>query len=79
MTVGHLRNIDLKDYLKFLVHIGCKQTRSKGGHFHYTRSDLLRPITVQSHIDPVPEFIIKQHLRALNISKKEFLDIYYSL
>ncbi len=77
MSQGHLRNIGLNDYIKFLEHIGCKCTRIKGGHSHYTRSDLMRPITIQTHIDPIPEFIIKQHLRVLNISKNEFLDIFY--
>ena len=77
MSTRHLRNIGLSDYVKFLAHIGCKCTREKGGHKHYTRSDLARPITVQSHIDPVPEFIIKQHLRALHMSKEQFLEAFY--
>lgn len=77
MSTRHLRNIDLGDYLKFLNHIGCKCTREKGGHVHFTRSDLARPITVQSHITPVPEFIIKQHLRALNMTKEKFLETFY--
>ena len=67
-------HIHFKDYYQFLEHIGCKHTRTTGGHAHYTRSDLSRPITLQTHIDPVPEFIIKQHLRALGLSKNEFLD-----
>jgi predicted RNA binding protein YcfA (HicA-like mRNA interferase family) len=79
MSTRHLRNIGLKDYLTFLEYIGCKCNRTTGGHHHYTRKDLNRPITVQSHIDPVPEFIIKQHLRALNMSKKDFLDTFYTM
>jgi predicted RNA binding protein YcfA (HicA-like mRNA interferase family) len=77
MSTHHLRNISLSDYQKYLEHIGCKCTRSKGGHNHYTRKDLLRPLTLQSHIDPVPEFIIKNHLRILGITKAEFLDKFY--
>lgn len=60
MSTQHLRNIGLGDYRKYLEHIGCKCTRTKGGHEHYTRQDLLRPLTLQSHISPVPEFIIKK-------------------
>jgi hypothetical protein len=40
---------------------------------------LLRPLTLQSHITPVPEFIIKNHLRILSISKKQFLDEFYAM
>lgn len=53
MSTQHLRNIGLEDYREYLNHIGCKSTRKKGGHEHYTRHDLLRPLTLQSHISPV--------------------------
>jgi predicted RNA binding protein YcfA (HicA-like mRNA interferase family) len=79
MSTRHLRNISLKDYCKYLEHIGCKCIRTKGGHYQYTRSDLGRPLTLQTHIDPVPEFIITNHLRVLNISKTEFLDVFYTM
>ena len=79
MSTHHLRNIRLDDYRKYLEHIGCKCTRTKGGHEHYTRQDLLRPLTLQSHITPVPEFIIKNHLRILSLTKKQFLDDFYTM
>lgn len=69
---ARLSNISIKTYRKFLVHIGCGCSRMKGGHEHWSRADLSRPLTLQSHIDPVPEFIIKQDLRYLNISRQEF-------
>jgi len=68
-----LSNIPLKKYRKFLENIGCKYNRVKGGHEHWSRADLTRPITLQTHVDIVPEFIIKQHLRYLNMTKKDFL------
>jgi len=71
---ANIRNIPLKKYLKFLESVGCKCRRTRGGHLHYSRKDLNRSITVQSHIDPVPIFIVKQHLRILEIDKKEFID-----
>lgn len=74
MSTKHIRNVSLRDYRTFLEKIGCKLTRTKGGHHHFTRGDLLRPLTLQSHVDPVPEFIIKQHLRSLGMTKEEFLD-----
>lgn len=74
MSTKHLRNVPLKLYQDFLKEQGCKCYRKKGGHEHWTRKDLLRPITVQTHVDPVPEFIIKNGLRQLGLSKKDFLD-----
>lgn len=67
-----LRNVSLRRYRRFLNHIGCKCIRTKGGHEHWARNDLNRPLTLQSHIDPVPEFIIRQHLRYLGMSREQF-------
>ena len=69
---NHLRNVSLKDCRKFLTKSGCKITRTNGGHEHWTRSDPTRPITIQTHIDPVPERIMKQVLSALKSSKDDF-------
>lgn len=54
MSTEKLSNVSLADYELFLQKCGCKNTRTKGGHKHYTRKDLSRPITVQTHVDPVP-------------------------
>lgn len=70
-----LSNISLKQYQTFLKQVGCKNTRNDGGHQHWTRTNLLRQITVQTHIDPVPEFIIKNGLRTLNISRDKFFEL----
>jgi len=77
--MAQLKNISLQDYRKYLNYIGCNLIRTKGGHEHYSRKDLARPLTLQSHIDPVPEFIVKQHLRYLNKTRKEFLDEFYNM
>lgn len=79
MSTSHLRNIGLKDYCNYLEHIGCKLIRTKGGHYQYSRKDLGRPLTLQSHIDPVPEFIIQNHLRVLGLTKKQFLEVFYTM
>ena len=65
MSTNPLKNITLRDFRKFLVKVGCQTKRTTGGHEHWTRVDLLRPITLQTHIDPVPERIMKQIINAL--------------
>lgn len=68
-----LSNISITHYRKFLTSQGCSRIRISGGHEIWTRADLTRPITFQTHIDPVPERIIKQCFLQLGIDKKKFL------
>ena len=70
-----LSNISIKEYRAFLAKAGCKQIRISGGHEIWSRADLNRPITFQTHIDPVPEFIIKNGLRTLNMDRKKFFEL----
>ena len=74
--MGKTSNIALADFRAYLAAIGCKCIRTEGGHEMWSRRDLKRPITLQSHIDPIPEFILKNALRALGIEKAHF-DIHH--
>jgi hypothetical protein len=74
MSSKHLRNVPLKLFKQFLKEMGCTCTRTNGGHEHWTRDDLNRPITIQTHVDPIPKFIIKNALMQLGLSKKDFTD-----
>ena len=72
MSTQKLTNISLARYRLFLSRAGCICARQSGGHEMWTKVGLLRPITVQTHIDPVPEFIIKNGLRTLGLSRADF-------
>lgn len=77
MSTEKLSNITLKDFRKFLKKQGLnliKDSKGRGGHEKWSRFDLDRPITIQTHIDPVPEFIVKQILRHLNLNRKQFFE-----
>ncbi len=78
MTIPNLKNISLDDIRKLLKHYGCSKAKSKGGgHEKWCRKDFGRPITIQSHVSPVPEFIItKTILKTLKVSKKDFFNKY---
>ena len=69
-----ISNISLKVFRRYLEYEGCKLIRQKGGHEHWAKTELKRPITIQSHIDPVPEFIIKNALRILGKTKKDLIN-----
>lgn len=63
-----MSNIPVVKFRKFLQSLGLKATKStkgRGGHEKWTKPGLDRPITIQTHIDPIPEFIVKQVLRHL--------------
>jgi len=79
MTIPKLSNIPLHDFRIFLESQGLKMIKSskgRGGHEKWSRSDLERPITIQTHVDPVPEFIVMQVLRHLGINRKQFFEAF---
>lgn len=75
MSTQRLNNISLSQYRRFLKNAGCEHYRTNSGHEHWSKAGLTRPITFQTHIDPVPEFIIANALKILGIEKKEFHSI----
>jgi len=74
--VANLNNVPLKKFRKFLKSEGCAKIRKSGGHEIYARSDLARSFPIQSHIDPIPRFIVDNARRWLGYTteeqKKEF-------
>ncbi len=70
-----LSNISLKNFGEFLKSEGLnviKNTKGRGGHEKWSKKGMDRPITIQTHIDPVPEFIVKQVLRYLKMDRNTF-------
>jgi predicted RNA binding protein YcfA (HicA-like mRNA interferase family) len=74
MSTQKLTNISIKDYLRFLKNAGCIYSHTNGGHQIWKKEGLTRPIVVQTHVNPVPKFIIENALRSLGLTKKDFFD-----
>lgn len=72
--MGTIQNICLDDFKAFLRAQGLKQIRTRGGHLIWSRGDLRRPVVIQSHIDPVPEFIVRNILRTIGADRKSLED-----
>ncbi len=72
MNTFKLSNIPLDKMVWFLQHQGLKCISTEGGHAKYTRNDLRRPIIIQTHISPVPTFIVSQILKHLGFNKTSF-------
>jgi hypothetical protein len=73
MSTQKLSNISISEFRRFLELIGCKYIKTEGGHEKWSRKNLRRPVIFQTHINPVPERIIKNNLRSLGMSREEFL------
>ncbi len=73
MNTFSLSNIPLNKFRTFLFNQGCSRVSTEGGHEKWTREGLTRPIIIQTHIDPVSELIVRNTIRALGISRKEFI------
>lgn len=72
----NLRNISINDLRKILKSFGCLHVRYKGGHEVWKKEGLTRPIIFQTHVDPVPEMVIKNIIRDLNVTREVFLEKY---
>jgi hypothetical protein len=79
MSMQKLSNVPLRDYRDFLKKTGCKYQRTEGGHELWGRNDLKRSIQFQTHVDPVPEFVIKNGLRTLGLTKQDFFNILFDV
>lgn len=77
MSTVKLSNISIAEFKEFLKDKGCTETVSgNDGHEKWTKEGSLRPIVFQSHIDPVPEFIILNNLRNIGMTRKDFSEWY---
>lgn len=73
MNTYKLSNITLEEFRRFLFDIGCKRVSTEGGHEKWKKQGLLRSVILQTHIDPIPEFIIKSNLRTLGFTRSDFI------
>lgn len=71
-----LSNISIADFRKILTALGCDYYRTKGGHEAWKKFGLSRPIIFQTHVNPVPEMVVKNIIRDLGITRDEFLAVY---
>ena len=72
--MGKLKNIPLRTFRGYLIYCGLSHIRTKGGHEIWSAKRLLRPVVLQTHIDPVPEFVVKNNLRTIGKSEDHLLE-----
>lgn len=74
-----LSNITIAEFRQILAVLGLEKDRTKGGHEAWMKAGMTRPVVFQTHKEPVPEFVVKNAIRDLGITRQEFLDILESL
>jgi len=67
-----LKNVSLRLFRQYLTSKGLKCIRTNGGHEIWAGASVARPIVLQSHVDPIPEFIVRNSLRTLQVSAEDF-------
>ena len=81
MNRQKLTNIPLSDFRRFLIEMGCERsesgTKGRGGHEKWVKKGLLRPITLQTHVDPISELVIRNSFTTLGLTKQDFFNWYY--
>ncbi|OHB20165.1 MAG: hypothetical protein A2666_04220 [Parcubacteria group bacterium RIFCSPHIGHO2_01_FULL_47_10b] len=66
--------ISWKKFESFILFVGCEFKREQGDHRIYWRPDLNRPVVIPRY-PQLPVFIIRNNLRVLGISSKEYIEI----
>jgi len=74
MSKSPLRNIPLKTFRDFLKWEGLYYVRTNGGHEIWTKKGLRRPVAFQTHIDPVPEDIVRKILKTIKSNAESYIE-----
>ncbi|MBO4645171.1 MAG: type II toxin-antitoxin system HicA family toxin [Bacteroidales bacterium] len=74
-----LSNITVKEFRDLLLRLGLQPLRTSGGHEIWIKPSLRRAIVFQTHVEPIPEFIVRNTIRDLGMTRQEFLEILESL
>jgi predicted RNA binding protein YcfA (HicA-like mRNA interferase family) len=72
--MARLTSIHWKKFEKFILFVGCRLAREKGDHRIYWREDLKKPVVFPRDTE-LPIFIIRNNLRVLGITTKEYFEI----
>jgi chorismate synthase len=74
MAKRSLKNIPLNLFRDFLISRGLKHIRTNGGHEVWGGISTSRPVVLQTHVNPIPEFIIKNNLRTIGATPEDFIN-----
>ena len=68
--MGQLSNISVSKFREFLISQGLSFSHTNGGHEVWKKSGMIRPVIFQNHVEPVPEFVVRNNLRTIGVDRK---------
>ena len=71
----NLSNVSISEFRAIMLLLGLTRVRTKGGHEAWMKAGMTRPAIVQTHVDPVPEYVLRNNLRIIGVSREEFLEL----
>ena len=71
----NLSNVSISEFRAIMLLLDLSKVRTKGGHEAWMKAGMTRPAIVQTHVDPVPEYVLRNNLRIIGISREEFLTL----
>ena len=75
MNTFSLSNISLAKFRRFLFEAGCTRVGVKGGHEKRKLAGCHRSIIIQTHIDHVPERIVRSVLIDMGMTRQDFINM----
>lgn len=72
MNTYRTSNLSIADFRQFLADKGLTEVESgNSGHEKWNKEGMLRPVVFQTHIDPIPEFIVHNNLRNMGLTASD--------
>jgi hypothetical protein len=72
--MGKLDTVSLKLFRKFLLSQGLEMRGTSGGHEIWLKPGMLRPVVIQTHVDPVPIGHIATNLASMHVDKVKLME-----
>ena len=70
-----LSNLTIEDLRRILRYLGLEFQRTKGGHELWAKPGMKRPVVFQTHLKPIPEFVILKLMKTLGIDRENFIKL----
>ena len=72
--MGQLSNISVSKFREFLISQGLSFSHTNGGHEVWKKPGMIRPVIFQNHVEPVPEFVVRNNLRTIGVDRKTLIE-----
>ena len=72
--MGRFKNIPYRKIKKLLEINGWHIDRQRGSHILFVKPGTIRPVVIPYHEKEIDSYLIREVIKALNISEEEFIE-----